>query len=40
VQVDRSDLYTLLKHPTFQEHTVVVSPTGAGFRLFTFDFNG
>jgi thiol-disulfide isomerase/thioredoxin len=40
VQVDRSDLYTLLKHASFQEHTVVVSPTGAGFRLFTFDFNG
>lgn len=40
VQVDRSDLYTLLKHPSFQAHTLVVSPTGAGFRLFTFDFNG
>jgi thiol-disulfide isomerase/thioredoxin len=40
VQVDRSDLYTLLKHAGLQEHTVVVSPTGAGFRLFTFDFNG
>jgi hypothetical protein len=40
VQVDRSDLYTLVKHANFQEHTVVVSPTGAGFRLFTFDFNG
>jgi thiol-disulfide isomerase/thioredoxin len=40
VQVDRSDLYTLLRHAGFQGHTVVVSPTGAGFRLFTFDFNG
>jgi thiol-disulfide isomerase/thioredoxin len=40
VQVDRSDLYTLLQHASLQGHTVVVSPTGAGFRLFTFDFNG
>ena len=39
VQVDRSDLFSLLKHPSFQEHTVKVSPVGTGFRLFTFDFN-
>jgi thiol-disulfide isomerase/thioredoxin len=40
VQVDRSDLFTLLKHQRFQEHTVKVSPVGSGFRLFTFDFKG
>jgi thiol-disulfide isomerase/thioredoxin len=40
VQVDRSDLFTLLKHQTFQQHTVKVSPVGSGFRLFTFDFKG
>ena len=40
VQVDRSDLFTLLKHQSFQEHTVKVSPVSAGFRLFTFDFKG
>jgi thiol-disulfide isomerase/thioredoxin len=40
VQVDRSDLFTLLAHGNFQEHTVKVSPVGAGFRLFTFDFKG
>jgi hypothetical protein len=40
VQVDRSDLFSLLKHSSFQEHTVKVSPMGSGFRVFTFDFNG
>jgi len=40
VLVDRSDLFTLLKHQSFQEHTVKVSPVGPGFRLFTFDFKG
>jgi thiol-disulfide isomerase/thioredoxin len=40
VQVDRSDLFNLLKHSSFQEHTVKVSPVGSGFRVFTFDFNG
>jgi thiol-disulfide isomerase/thioredoxin len=40
VEVDHSDLFTLLKHQTFQEHTVKVSPVGSGFRLFTFDFKG
>ena len=40
VQVDRSDLFSLLKHSSFQEHTVKVSPVGSGFRVFTFDFNG
>jgi thiol-disulfide isomerase/thioredoxin len=40
VQVDRSDLYSLVKTQVFEEHTLQVSPTGAGFRLFTFDFNG
>ncbi len=40
VEVGRSDLFTLVKHASFQEHTVKVSPAGAGLRIFTFDFNG
>jgi thiol-disulfide isomerase/thioredoxin len=40
VQVDRSDLYSLTKHLGFAQHILQVSPAGAGFRLFTFDFNG
>ena len=40
VQVDRSDLYSLVKTQVFEEHLLQVSPIGAGFRLFTFDFNG
>ncbi len=40
VEVGRSDLFTLVKHSSFQEHTIKVSPVGAGLRIFTFDFNG
>ncbi|HXA41581.1 MAG TPA: thioredoxin family protein [Candidatus Solibacter sp.] len=40
VEVGRSDLFTLIKHSSFQEHTIKVSPLTAGLRVFTFDFNG
>ncbi len=40
VQVGRSDLFNLVKHASFQEHIIKVSPVGAGLRIFTFDFNG
>jgi thiol-disulfide isomerase/thioredoxin len=40
IEVDRSDLFQALKHSSFQEHTVKISPVGSGLRIFTFDFNG
>jgi thiol-disulfide isomerase/thioredoxin len=40
IRVDRSDLFSIIKHPGFQKHILKVSPRAAGFRLFTFDFNG
>jgi thiol-disulfide isomerase/thioredoxin len=40
IQVDRSDLFSIIKHPDFQEHVLKLSPEAAGLRLFTFDFNG
>ena len=40
VEVGRSDLFELVKHASFQEHIIKVSPLGAGLRIFTFDFNG
>ncbi|MGI8607633.1 MAG: redoxin family protein [Candidatus Dormibacteria bacterium] len=38
VDVDRSDLYTLVKRPDFGEHVLKISPVSSGFRLFTFTF--
>ena len=38
VDVDRSDLYTLVKRADFGEHVLKVSPVSSGFRLFTFTF--
>jgi thiol-disulfide isomerase/thioredoxin len=38
LDVDRSDLYTLVKRPDFGEHVLRVSPVSPGFRLFTFTF--
>jgi hypothetical protein len=40
VEVGRSDLFNLVRHPSFQEHIIKISPIGAGLRIFTFDFNG
>ncbi|MFN2463179.1 MAG: hypothetical protein ABR573_04650, partial [Candidatus Dormibacteria bacterium] len=38
VDVERSDLYTLVKRVDFGRHELRVSPDAAGFRLFTFTF--
>jgi thiol-disulfide isomerase/thioredoxin len=38
VDVDRSDLYTLVTRKDFGEHVLKVSPVSGGFRLFTFTF--
>ena len=38
VDVDRSDLYTLVKRTDFGKHELKISPVTAGFRLFTFTF--
>ena len=38
VNVDRSDLYTLIQLPAFSQHVLKVSPTKPGFRLFTYTF--
>ena len=38
VDVDRSDLYTLVKAAGFGHHVLKISPTTPGFRLFTFTF--
>jgi thiol-disulfide isomerase/thioredoxin len=38
VDVDRSDLFALVKRTDFTRHVLTVSPTGTGFELFTFTF--
>lgn len=38
IDVDRSDLYTLVKRADFGEHLLKISPLSSGFRLFTFTF--
>jgi hypothetical protein len=38
IDIDRSDLYTLVVRKDFGEHVLKVSPVSAGFRLFTFTF--
>ncbi|HKV29967.1 MAG TPA: redoxin domain-containing protein [Candidatus Dormibacteraeota bacterium] len=36
--IDRSDLFALVKRADFTRHVLTVSPTGTGFELFTFTF--
>jgi thiol-disulfide isomerase/thioredoxin len=38
IDVERSDLYTLVKRGDFGEHVLKVSPVSRGFRLFTLTF--
>ncbi|MFN2466210.1 MAG: thioredoxin-like domain-containing protein [Candidatus Dormibacteria bacterium] len=38
IDVDRSDLYVLVKRNDFGRHLLQVSPVSPGFRLFTFTF--
>jgi thiol-disulfide isomerase/thioredoxin len=40
ILIDRSDLFSIIKHSAFERHIIKVSPIDKGFRLFTFDFNG
>ncbi|TMD06868.1 MAG: thioredoxin family protein [Chloroflexi bacterium] len=39
VDIDRSDLFALVNRMDFTRHVLTVSPTGAGFELFTFTFS-
>ncbi|MDQ6747383.1 MAG: thioredoxin family protein [Candidatus Dormibacteraeota bacterium] len=38
IDVDRSDLYTLVARKDFGQHVLRISPVSPGFRLFTFTF--
>jgi len=38
IDVERSDLYTLVKSKDFGHHALKISPVTPGFRLFTFTF--
>ncbi|MFN2465158.1 MAG: hypothetical protein ABR598_02705, partial [Candidatus Dormibacteria bacterium] len=38
IDVDRSDLYVLVKRNDFGRHVLRLSPVSPGFRLFTFTF--